>query len=42
MKPEERANLLLETIEYINVSTCFESQPWNTPVYASCDENLNL
>lgn len=34
---------ILKTIHYINIATvCADGSPWNTPVSASFDENLNF
>lgn len=38
-----RAKELLESLEYINIATVSaDGQPWNTPVYARYDSELNF
>ncbi|MCB9988951.1 MAG: hypothetical protein H6868_06405 [Rhodospirillales bacterium] len=39
----ERAELIINTIEYLTIATvCPDGTPWNSPVYTSFDENLNF
>lgn len=43
MELELRANELIKKIEYVNIATASKSGiPWNTPVYAVADSELNF
>ena len=43
MDLEKRALEIINSIEYLNIATCSkDSNPWNTPVYAVTDKNLNF
>lgn len=39
----ERAGLIIDIIEYLTIATvCSDGTPWNSPVYAAFDDNLNF
>ncbi len=43
MDLEQRAKELIEKVEYLNIATADKNAvPWNTPVYAAPDEELNF